>query len=314
MPALNLGYLLKAANTGLAASRQGTRERQEMERQMQVEDSTRMFNEWAKRNQMEFQQRSFDENQNLRRELEGEKTNRAREIQSMRDAMDKAAEEGRMQRAREAGGAVVQDAQGNFQILPRNLAGAPTRDPGVRAPLPESRDGIQTESGGGAGRTTVQQRTAAAQYELAKPAHERLTARFNEGWRPSSRDKLGEELKKGFMPDLIGNVVQSDEGQQMYDDLVALVLASQYALSGKAVTDVEARRLARGLMPQLGDKPERASEKRGEIDTRLRVVMASGGAAGTGFEGEAAPPRRGAGVDPDEELAQKFLANRKKRP
>src|SRR5688572_22247448 len=57
MPALNLGYLLRAANTGLASARQGTRERQEMERQREIEDSQRLFNEWAKRSQIEHQAR-----------------------------------------------------------------------------------------------------------------------------------------------------------------------------------------------------------------------------------------------------------------
>ena len=53
MPAFNLGYLLRAGNSALANTRQGTRERQEYERQMATDESTKMFSEWAKRRQLD---------------------------------------------------------------------------------------------------------------------------------------------------------------------------------------------------------------------------------------------------------------------
>jgi len=53
MAALDLGFLLRGAGRALTGYRQGTREREEMERARQVEDAERMFKEWATKQQME---------------------------------------------------------------------------------------------------------------------------------------------------------------------------------------------------------------------------------------------------------------------
>lgn len=129
-------------------------------------------------------------------------------------------------------------------------------------------------------RVTEGERTGAALYDFAKPAYDRLTQRFkSDPDGVSFMDKLGESLKGDWRPDALGNVLQSDEGQQTFDDLAAIVLASQYAMSGKAVTEGEARKLARSLVPQIGDKPGRRQQKMQEITTRLRVVERSAGRA-----------------------------------
>lgn len=57
MAALDLGFLLRGAGRALTGYRQGTREREEMERARQVEDAERMFKEWATKQQMEREQR-----------------------------------------------------------------------------------------------------------------------------------------------------------------------------------------------------------------------------------------------------------------
>lgn len=53
MAALDLGFLLRGAGRALTGYRQGTREREEMERARQVEDAERMFKEWATKQQIE---------------------------------------------------------------------------------------------------------------------------------------------------------------------------------------------------------------------------------------------------------------------
>jgi len=300
MAALDLGYLLRAANTGLASARQGTRERQALERQQQQEEATRLFNEWAKRNQADFQNRQLEEQSRLREATIGQ----TGQIAQMRNETALSAQQNAMERAKfqaevqrqlaEMRDATTRRGQnlGSLDIKIGTDGRPYVLNPGEQTTRQMQGEGQFPLAGAGTGRVTEGQRTAAAQYEMMKPAYDRLKQRFEAGWNPSTMDKIGETIKAGVMPDFLGNFLQSDEGQQMYDDLTAIILSSQYALSGKAVTEPEARKLARGLMPQIGDKPERAAQKKSEIATRLRVVMAAGGAT-NGID-EPPPPRLGA--------------------
>lgn len=124
---------------------------------------------------------------------------------------------------------------------------------------------------------TQGERQATALYQFAEPAAERMLDRYDEGKAPSTWDRFMESFRGPLRPDFVANWFQSDEGQQIYDDLTSIILSTQYAMSGKAVTENEARRLARGLLPQPGDKPGRAAQKRGEIENRMRVLRTMAG-------------------------------------
>jgi hypothetical protein len=294
--AIDWGVLLNSAGSALTGARRGAREQREYNRNVEVEDAERMFSEWARRRQIENQMAG---QQSLNEYRQGQMEAKTRD-QEIRDALKRLEEQNKMTRFNNAGGTPVQDAQGNYHILPQNLTGAPTRPTGVTAPLPESKDGYyppRAGSGGGPGRVTVQQREAMARYELAKPSYDRLKKRYDEGWYPSTTDRLAEGFRGDWRPDWIANIIESDEGQQAYDDLTNLVLATQYTLSGKAVTENEARRLARDLIPQAGDKPDRQEQKKANIDTRLRVIMSAAGET----EGitEEPPPRQGVAKRPN---------------
>lgn len=183
-------------------------------------------------------------------------------------------------------------------------------DPRTRSLTPAMINGQPfSEAASGGPKITAAEREGAAQYQFALPAYERLQRRLYEidpttgkpaldaNGQPKPRakagvtgmDKTGEALKGNWSPDWLGNLLQSDEGQQTFDDLASLVLATQYALSGKAVTMEEARKLARGLVPALGDKPGRAAQKRAEIENRMRVLRVRAGNALRFPQGEGVP-------------------------
>lgn len=169
----------------------------------------------------------------------------------------------------EVGWQLRETADGLARVNVRTGQVEPLRDP----------SGQPVKSTARPGTVTQEERRNASLYEFAAPAAERALTRYSQGKSPSTRDRIGESMKGNWSPDWLGNIVQSDEGQQMYDDLTQIVLATQYALSGKAVTEGEARKLARGLMPQVGDKPGRAAAKIEEINARMRVLRSSAGRA-----------------------------------
>lgn len=123
---------------------------------------------------------------------------------------------------------------------------------------------------------TQGERQGTALYQFAEPAAQRVLKRYANGFEASGTDKFA-EAGKAMGPDMLFNWMQSDEGQQMYDDLTSVVLATQYGLSGKAVTEAEARRLARNLMPAVGDKPGRRAQKILEVNNRMRILRTMAG-------------------------------------
>ena len=147
---------------------------------------------------------------------------------------------------------------------------------------------------------TQGERQGTALYQFAEPAAKRVMERYANGFEASGTDKFA-EAGKSMGPDLLFNWMQSDDGQQMYDDLTSVVLATQYGLSGKAVTEHEARRLARNLMPAVGDKPGRRAQKMMEVNNRMRILSTMAG-RGVDPKAPAALPEtsddaRGAGYD-----------------
>jgi hypothetical protein len=168
-----------------------------------------------------------------------------------------------------AGWQLRETADGLSRVNVRTGQVEPLRDP----------SGQPVKSTARPGTVTQEERRNASLFQFAEPSSQRALDRYSQGKSPSLKDRIGESMKGSWSPDWLGNMIQSDEGQMMYDDLTQIVLATQYVLSGKAVTENEARKLARGLMPQVGDKPERAAQKVQEIKNRMRVLRNSAGRA-----------------------------------
>ena len=138
MPALNLGYLLRAGSTALTGARQGAREREET-------DAARMFNEWAKRNQMEFQNRQLDEQSRLRQAtIDNTKAyNDGRLADQGRDDATRRWVEEQINNRFKNTGATALDKDGNVIVYGKNQIG-PT---GIQSNIPESQDGIYPNRG-----------------------------------------------------------------------------------------------------------------------------------------------------------------------
>lgn len=312
MPALNLGYLLGAANRSLTGARQGTRERQEMERQMEIEDSTRMFNEWAKRNQMEFQNRQLDEGTRMRqatidntRAISDNRVAQDDRDAAMRKYIADQVEKGRQGRFEGAGATPVQDFKGEYQIPRKNQIG-PT---GIVAPLPESRDGMSAP-GKAPGQRIIPSGMAdkiAGVEGVIKQAE-------------TAQAKLADAIQKkinisGPLMGRGGSMLREAFGQappeaiELNSILASIGSRELLARSGAAVTPSEYDRV-RPFIPNNNDPEEVMLDKLKSFTREVKIMqqerMASLDNAGYNMSGYKA--------DADEALANRFLQTRKKKP
>jgi hypothetical protein len=151
------------------------------------------------------------------------------------------------------------DTEGNYNYVQRGRA------------VPR---GWKPAAAGAAGNKppTAGERQANALLEFGRQGAQGTADRYGSGFTPGTRDQIAEQL-----PPAIGNLLMSGEAQQLYADTEKLVMASQYLLSGKAVTKVEAKKIARGLVIQPGDSPETMAYKKGEVQKRLDILAQAAG-------------------------------------
>lgn len=93
MAALDLGYLLRGAGRAVTGYRQGTREREEMERAREVEDAERMFKEWSQKRQFELQREQREQAERHFGLTRGDLTEERKRIEARAQRDDQRADE-----------------------------------------------------------------------------------------------------------------------------------------------------------------------------------------------------------------------------
>ncbi len=275
--AINWGALIPAAARGLGAYRAGQTQGEQERHADDVAASTRAFAEWAKRRELDNSaERIAAQNQRATDALAAKEQIAARDAEIKRMLAE-------MQWFRARG---QYGAQGDQQAIgqperiatARNAAqaGMNTEDNQTALEIARLRaqvaQQIADQRGAAAKPKSATQRGADALLDLGLQGAEGAAALYRSGYTPGAKDRIAERL-----PDWMGNTFLSGEGQKLYSDLTKLVMASQYALSGKAVTEAEARRIARALVITPGDKPEMTQYKKEEIQKRLSILANNAG-------------------------------------
>ncbi len=308
MPAFNLGYLLRAANTSLAAARQGTREREEL-------DYRNAFNEWAKQNQMDFQRDQLSEssrlrdatNANTRAYNEGRLADQDRDDKTKREMTQFVQDQLNSRFGRT--GQNVQDNTGEYVNIPRNVQG-PT---GVVAPLPESRDGV-----GAAPRQPAPRRLPVGEVEKIAGVNGVLEIAANakrqlEGMIAKKQNVSGPITgPTAWIAEKVG--MASPEAISLRASLANIGSREMLERSGAAVTPSEYERL-RPFIPSKNDTEEVLLTKLDGFMREVKIIHEHrlSGLEDADYDMTKFRAREGSGtVDPDEALAQKFLSNRKK--
>lgn len=155
------------------------------------------------------------------------------------------------------------DGKGNYQYVRQGENVPPGWMPANRSMQPAS---ASTKA------PTAGERQAQALLEFGTQGAQGAAAKYRSGFSPNMMDQIAEQL-----PPAVGNVLMSGDAQELYADTEKLVMASQYLLSGKAVTKVEAKKIARGLVIQPGDTEETKAYKRAQIQQRLDILAKAAG-------------------------------------
>lgn len=284
--AFSLGSLLATASSARAGARRGQREQQMQDAEAERQQRMDTFNEYARSRQLaQTDNAQQNAQERLRDQIEAKEIIAARnaELQGKNVEINdykarEAAAAAREKMIRETGQDPLNPTQG-YKAEERKSRSEMNREDNATAiqaaqiralnalALAQERTGAASNKP-----KSATQRQADAQLDLGKQGAESAASRYREGFTPSTADRLAEA-----MPDWIGNWAMSDDSQQLYSDLTKLVMASQYALSGKAVTETEARRLARELVIKPGDKPGMIESKKQALQKRLDILAKNAG-------------------------------------
>lgn len=293
---------------GLGAYRKGQMQGEGIRRQREIEDSQRLFGQWAQRRQLDLQQ---DRTAQLYASQEAAREAKMAQIKTQADAaLQRVKEQQAGATARTTlqhgeNGSVDRTNDSRTQQVRITVDGANRRDnlpvqlpdgsyamvdaQGRAVPLGGTPLQAQQKPAGGGARGTMQERGAAASVPGLRSAYERVAKLVGEDGRGFAWSTGDDALQRGAKTPILGalpNAMKRSSARQYEQAMAEFESTYLVAKGGKTVTPFEEQVVAGKFRLQPNDPPFIRAQKVAALRSALEEIEAFGGKAGRDLDDE----------------------------